>query len=336
MPVTNLKSVKLLFHMRSYLLLFVILASLTLSGCKDKVPENEINASGTIEATDVTVSSKIAGQIRNILVDEGSIIKKDDILVVLDHELLDIQLRQAAAGVDIAQAQLDLLISGARKEDITLAQDQVESTKITLDQATADKDRFIKLYETNTITLKQLEDVTTKYDIAFNQYKSAEENLNKIKNITRKEDIESAKANVQKNKVSMELIQQNIDDCTIKSPVTGIVSKKFSETGEYVTPGSSILKIADLKTVNLYIYITEPELGKVKLGQSADVTIDSYKDKVYKGEIIYISQEAEFTPKSIQTKEERTKLVYAVKIKIPNPDMDLKSGMPADAKLIIN
>lgn len=336
MPVTNLKSVKLLFHMRSYLLLFVILASLALSGCKDKVPENEINASGTIEATDVTVSSKIAGQIRNILVDEGSIIKKDDILVVLDHELLDIQLRQAAAGVDIAQAQLDLLISGARKEDITLAQDQVESAKITLDQATADKDRFIKLYETNTITLKQLEDVTTKYDIAFNQYKSAEENLNKIKNITRKEDIESAKANVQKNKVSMELIQQNIDDCTIKSPVTGIVSKKFSETGEYVTPGSSILKIADLKTVNLYIYITEPELGKVKLGQSADVTIDSYKDKVYKGEIIYISQEAEFTPKSIQTKEERTKLVYAVKIKIPNPDMDLKSGMPADAKLIIN
>lgn len=336
MPVTNLKSVKLKFYMRSYLLLFLIFASMALSGCKDKVPENEINASGTIEATDVTVSSKIAGQIRNILVDEGSIIKKDDILVVLDHELLDIQLRQAAAGVDIAQAQLDLLISGARKEDITLAQDQVESAKITLDQATADKERFIKLYETNTITLKQLEDVTTKYDIAFNQYKSAEENLNKIKNITRKEDIESAKANVQKNKVSMELIQQNIDDCTIKSPVTGIVSKKFSETGEYVTPGSSILKIADLKTVNLYIYITEPELGKVKLGQSADVTIDSYKDKVYKGEIIYISQEAEFTPKSIQTKEERTKLVYAVKIKIPNPDMDLKSGMPADAKLIIN
>lgn len=317
-------------------ILIVILIALTFYGCNDKEPENEINASGTIESTDVTVSSKIAGQILNILVDEGSIIKSDDILVVLDHELLDIQLRQAAAGVDIAQAQLDLLLSGARKEDIKLAQDQVESAKINLDQATSDKNRFEKLYETNTITLKQLEDVVTKYEIALNQYNSADENLVKIKNITRKEDIESAKANVQKNKVSMELIQQNIDDCTIKSPVTGIVSKKFSEVGEYLTPGSSVMKISDLKTVNLYIYITEPELGKIKLGQSADVTIDSYKDKIYKGEIIYISPEAEFTPKSIQTKEERTKLVYSVKIKIPNPDLDLKSGMPADAKLIIN
>ena len=134
----------------------------------------------------------------------------------------------------------------------------------------------------------------------------------------------------------MDLIQQNIDDCTIKSPVTGIVSKKYSETGEYVTPGSSVLKISDLKTVNLFIYITEPELGKVKLGQIAEVSIDSYKDKIYKGEIIYISPEAEFTPKSIQTKEERTKLVYAVKIRIPNSELDLKSGMPADAKLILN
>ncbi len=309
---------------------------MSFTGCKDKEPENEINASGTIEATDVTISSKIAGQIRDILVDEGSLIKTDDVLVMLDHELLDIQLRQAAAGVDIAQAQLDLLLSGARKEDIVLAQDQVESAKINLDQAAADKERFQQLYSTYTITLKQLEDVLTKYEIALNQYNSAEENLNKIKNITRKEDIESAKANVQKNRVSMELIQQNIDDCTIKSPVTGIVSKKYSETGEYVTPGSSVMKISDLKTVNLYIYITEPELGKIKLGQSADVTIDSYKDKIYKGEIIYISPEAEFTPKSIQTKEERTKLVYAVKIKIPNPGLDLKSGMPADAKLIIN
>jgi HlyD family secretion protein len=322
--------------MKLFLLITVILISLEVIGCKEKETENEINASGTIEATDVTISSKIAGQIRDILVDEGSVIKENDILVILDHELLDIQLRQAAAGVDIAQAQLDLLLSGARKEDIKLAQDQVESAEINLDQAAADKERFQKLYETYTITLKQLEDVLTKYEIALNQYNSANENLTKIKNITRKEEIESAKANVEKNKVSMELIQQNIDDCTIKSPVTGIVSKKYSETGEYVTPGSSVLKISDLKTVNLFIYITEPELGKVKLGQIAEVSIDSYKDKIYKGEIIYISPEAEFTPKSIQTKEERTKLVYAVKIRIPNSELDLKSGMPADAKLILN
>ncbi|MEO8211171.1 MAG: efflux RND transporter periplasmic adaptor subunit, partial [bacterium] len=190
--------------------------------------------------------------------------------------------------------------------------------------------------ESSTITQKQYEDVALRYDIALNQYNSARETLNKVKNLTRPEEIESAKANLKRNIVSIDLVQKNIDDCTIKSPVDGIVSKKFVETGEYVTPGAAVMKISDLQTVDLYIYITEEELGKVKLGQKADVKIDTYKDKVYKGEVIYISPEAEFTPKSIQTQEERTKLVFAVKIQIPNNDFDLKSGMPADAKLILN
>lgn len=170
----------------------------------------------------------------------------------------------------------------------------------------------------------------------MNQYNSAKQNLNKIKNITRPEEIESAKANLKRNMVSVDLIRKNIEDCTIRSPVDGIVSKKFVESGEYVTPGAAVLKLSDLQKVDLYIYITETELGKIKLGQKADVTIDTYKDKVYNGEVIFISPEAEFTPKSIQTQEERTKLVFAVKISIPNNEFDLKSGMPADAKLILN
>lgn len=304
--------------------------------CSQKKPENEINASGTIESTDVTVSTKVAGQIENILVDEGSKIKKEDILLLLDHDALDIQLRQAQAGVEQADAQLKLLQAGARKEDIKLAEEQVRLTQINLDQAQSDKERFSKLFETNTITQKQYEDVSTKYDQALNQYSSALENLKKVKNITRPEEIESAKANLKRNMVSVDIIRKNIDDCTIKSPVDGIVSKKFTEIGEYVTPGASLLKISDLQTVNLMIYVTEEELGKVKLGQKAEIKTDSYKDKTYTGEVIFISPEAEFTPKNIQTPEERTKLVFAVKIQVPNSDYDLKSGMPADAKLILN
>ena len=322
--------------MRNNFLLYIFLLIFFVSGCENKKPENEINASGTIEATDVTISAKTAGQIKDILVNEGSSVKKDEVLMYLDHDLLDIQLRQAQASVEQAEAQLRLLQAGARKEDIQLAQEQVSLTKINLDQAEADKDRLEKLYETSTITKKQFEDAETKYEQALNQYKSAKENLTKIKNITRPEEIESAKANVKRNMVSVDLIRKNIEDCTIKSPVDGIVSKKFAETGEYVTPGSAVLKLSDLKNVDLYIYITEEELGKVKLGQKADVTIDTYKDKVYKGEVIYISPEAEFTPKNIQTQEERTKLVFAVKINIPNAELELKSGMPADAKLILN
>jgi len=315
---------------------FLMILIFVITGCSDKKDENEITASGTIEATDVVISTKVAGQIKDILVKEGDKVRKDDILIILDHETFDIQLRQAQASIDQAGAQLRLLQAGARKEDIKLAEEQVRLSKINLDQSKTDKERLEKLYESNSITLKQFEDAKTKYDQTLNQYNSTIENLAKVKNIVRPEEIESAKANLKRNQVSLELIQKSIDDCTIKSPADGTVSKKFVEAGEYVIPGASVLKISDQQTVNLYIYVTEEELGKVKLGQKADVTIDTYKDRVYEGNVIFISPEAEFTPKNIQTQEERTKLVFAVKIQIPNNNFDLKSGMPADAKLILN
>ncbi|MBS1551673.1 MAG: efflux RND transporter periplasmic adaptor subunit [Bacteroidetes bacterium] len=321
-------SIKILLN--SFLFLLII------AGCGEIKNTNEINASGTIEATDVVVSSKTAGQIEDIAVKEGDKVSKDDLLVVLDHKSLDIQLRQMSAGIEQAEAQLRLLQSGARKEDIALAKEQVKTAKINLDQALTDKERLSKLLESNTITQKQFEDASVKYELAQNQYNTARQNLLKVSNIVRPEEIESSKANLKRNQVGLEIIQKNIEDCTVKSPLSGIVTKKFVEAGEYVTPGSSLLKLSDLSIVNFYIYINETDLGKIKLGQKAEVKTDSYKDKIYGGEVIFISPEAEFTPKNIQTPEERTKLVFKVKIQIPNPDSELKSGMPADAKLIIN
>jgi HlyD family secretion protein len=119
------------------------------------------------------------------------------------------------------------------------------------------------------------------------------------------------------------------------APIDGFITQKYVELGENVVPSASLFKISDLKTVKLIIYVTEEELGKVKLGEKADITVDSFKDKVFSGEVIFISSEAEFTPKNIQTPEERTKLVYAVKIQIPNSQFELKSGMPADAKITL-
>ena len=107
--------------------------------------------------------------------------------------------------------------------------------------------------------------------------------------------------------------------------------KKFVEAGESVGPLSSLVMLSDQSYVDLVIYVSETELGRVKLGQEADVTVDSFKNKTFKGKVIYISPSAEFTPKNIQTKDERTKLVYAVKVHIHNPDFELKDGMPADA-----
>lgn len=317
------------------LFIFIIIV-FTLEGCTKSNNPNEINSSGTIEATDIVISSKTAGQIREILFNEGDKVLKGDALVLIDHESLDIQLRQMSAIIDQAEAQLRLLQSGARKEDISLAREQLNTAEINLEQARTDKERLEKLLESNSVTQKQYEDASLKYEQSVNQFNSARENLTKVKNLIRPEEIESAMANLKRNIAGKEIIQKNIEDCTIRSTLNGIIIKKFVEPGEYVTPGSSLLKLSDLSLVNLYIYINETDLGKIKIGQKAEVKTDSFKDKIYEGEVIFISPEAEFTPKNIQTPDERTKLVFKVKILIPNPDSELKSGMPADAKLILN
>lgn len=305
-------------------------------GCGNDKDANLLKASGTIESVDVTVSSKLSGQIKKINIKEGDKVKEGDLLLELDHDLLDIQLRQAEARVEQANAQLNLLLSGARKEDIEMAEQSLKQAKINLESAKQDKDRFTSLYDTRTITKKQYEDAAARYDLALTQYNTAKENLNKIKSIIRPEEIESARANIKSLIANADMLKKNIEDCKIYAPVGGIVSKKFVETGEIVSPQSSMMKISNLETVDLVIYLNEAELGKVKLGQNADIKIDTYKDKVYIGEIIYISPEAEFTPKNIQTQDERTKLVFAVKIRIPNQNFELKPGMPADATLTIN
>lgn len=305
------------------------------SGCSKKEEDGTISSTGTIESVNVTISSKVAGQIDALYFKEGDKIKEGDLLLTIDHDLLDIQLRQAQAGVDLAQAQYNLVKNGATKNDIKIQSDLVEQARINLDAAKTDRDRTENLYKENSITKQQYDNALSRYDLASAQYQTAKDNLIKIKNITRPEDIESARANLNKAISAYDLLKQNINDCSVYAPVNGIISKKFVEKGEIVNPQSSLLKISDLETVNLMIYVSETELGKVKLNETADVTVDAYKDKVYKGKVIFISPEAEFTPKNIQTKDERTKLVFGVKLEIPNPQFDLKPGMPADAKLFV-
>ncbi len=307
---------------------------IVLSGCGKEQESDFIKASGTIESVNVTISSKTAGEVKLINFNEGDRVKKGDLLVEIDHELMDIQLRQAEAGVDLANAQLKLLKSGARREDVKQSEELVKQAKINLDLAKLDRDRAEELYKQDAGTRKLYDDSKARYDLTVAQYNSAKENLHKVKTIIRPEEIESAQANLKKAISAVDMLRKNIEDCRVLAPSDGFVSKKFIEVGENVSPGASLLRISNLETVNLVIYIPETDLSKVKLGQSAEITIDAFKDKTYTGKIIFISPEAEFTPKNIQTPEERTKLVFAVKIEIANPKFELKPGLPADAKLI--
>ena len=271
------------------LVLYFLISS---NGEKNK---GEISASGTIEITEVEVSSKLAGRIEKLLVDEGDSVLKDQVLIELESKELQAQLKQVEAAYQVSLAQL-------------------AQSKSNLENLKTNLERTRQLFKAGSATQQQFDDQETKYQMA-------------------KDQLSSATHLTEQNKASIELIQVNLGNSVIKSPINGLVLSKNTEIGEVVMPGSSLLTLGDLYHPWVKIYIKETDLGKVKLGQSAQVKIDTYPDKIFEGKVTYISSEAEFTPKNIQTKEERVKLVFGIKVSLDNPLQILKPGMPADVIL---
>ena len=321
--------------MKILTLLTISVISLTLLSCGDGSNKNLIEASGNIEATNIIVSSQVNGKIISILKDEGSKVTAGDTIMIIDPSTYKMQLSGAEASLAASEAQLELLKIGSRKEDIKQSEEVLRQAEVNNQTAEQDKERFENLYQSKSITKKQYDDAVARYEITLAQLNAAKENFQKVKNIARPEEIKQAEANVNRLKANVDLTKKSLNDCYVTSPSAGIIVKKFVEAGENAGMMTSLFKVSDLSSVDLIVYVSETELGKVKLNQEVDVKVDTYPDKTYKGKVIYISPEAEFTPKSIQTKEERTKLVYSVKVRINNPDYELKDGMPADASIII-
>jgi HlyD family secretion protein len=314
-------------------LLFVPALALALISCSNGDKQFVTEESGTIEVRDVVLSSQTAGKITKLNFDEGDQVKKGDTLIVIDHEQYDLQLKQAIASRDAAKSQLDLLIIGSRKEDVEQAKELFSQAESNLKLAEIDKQRMENLYNSSTVSKKQLDDAVLKLDLIKSQYNAAKENLAKIKNIARPEEIAQAKTNVVKLDAGIDLLKKSIRDSYITSPIDGIIIKRFIEAGETVSMMSSLLKVANLSKVEVVVYVSEKVLPQIKLNQTAEISTDGQPDKTYEGKIIFISPEAEFTPKNIQTKEERTKQVFAVKLEIENKTGELKTGLPVDVKI---
>ena len=315
------------------LFIYLLLAFLIIS-CNGN-DHDRISASGNIEATNIVVSSQVAGKVIQILKDEGNKVIQGDTIIIIDPETYKLKLDEALAAKEFAKAQYKLLKEGARSEDIKQAEDNLKQAQISFDMAQQDKERMDNLYKSQSVTKKQHDDATANYEISHAKLNSAKENLEKVKNLARPGELKQAEANLNKAIANVNLLQKNLNDCYVTSPASGFITKKFVEMGETAGMMSSLFQIADLSSVELAIYVSETELGKVKLGQKAEINVDTYPDKSFDGQVTYISPQAEFTPKNIQTKDERTKLVFQVKIKINNPDFELKDGMPADAEIIL-
>lgn len=298
----------------------VLMAALAIAGCSSN-DGKEISASGTIETTEVTVSAKVGGEVMKLLVDEGSNVKKGDTLALVDRTDLIIQLKQAEANAAAMEAQYKLTMRGFRAEDILQAE-------ATFKNAQDDLKRAEELFKAQTITQKQFDDTRTRFIVAQQAYE-------KMKRGSRAEEIEAARAKRDLSMAQVEAIQKKLTDSYVVAPMHGVITEKAVEEGDVVMPNGSLFRISRLDKVHLMIYISEVELANVKLGQEANVYIDAHPDKPLTGKITYISDKAEFTPKNVQTRDDRTKLVFGVKIEVPNENQLLKPGMPADATIAV-
>jgi len=311
----------------------VTLSLISLFGmaCSEKSAKNIISASGTIEAVEINVAAKVSGQVLEIAVAEGTRVQPGDRLASIDHATLDIQLRQAEAGVQLAEAQLALLVKGARAEDIRQAEAALEQAEASLKVAEDDAKRMRELAGTGSVTPKVRDDSEARLTVAAAQRSGAAEALSKVRRLARPEEIRAAEARLAQSQAAADLLRKTIADCVITAPSGGIVTHKAIEAGELVTPGSTVVTLAELDSVYVMIYITEREVGRVRLGDAAEIMIDAFPGRAFAGRVTYISPQAEFTPKNIQTKEDRVKLVFGVKVEIKNREGLLKPGLPADA-----
>lgn len=309
-------------------LFFVIMAiaGSVLVGCNGN--GKSFDASGTFEANEVIVSSEMAGKILFFNVEEGMQLTKDSIIGAVDASNINLQQEQVEATINALNEK-----TADASPQVQLLQNQLGVQQSQLDNFLHEKARIENLIKADAATGKQLDDVNAQIDVLRKSMGVTQQQINVQKNniATQNRGILSEAEPLRKRIAQLKDQEQRAN---IVNPVNGTVITKYAEAGEITSAGKALYKIADLSELNLRAYVTGVQLPKIKLGQPVKVMIDegAKKYKEYSGTITWISDKAEFTPKTIQTKEERANLVYAIKVKVKN-DGYLKIGMYGEVKL---
>ena len=309
-----------------------------------KSKSEELFYSGTIEAIESNLAFQTAGRVIFVAVREGEKVAKGQIIAELDRQEFQARLDQAKAALDRAikgREQMDTLAAVYEKTlpaEVDRAKASVESAADILRENRKNYERYEQLFSRRVVAEKERDAMKLNYETAKARLTEAEAILKQTKsNLARidvaRADAAAAHSQIASARAFLEQARIQMQYAELRAPYAGIITSRNVELGEVVTLSREVLTLADLATVDLKIFVDETEIGKVKPGQRVEVKVDTFPDRTFEGRVSFVSPEGEFTPKIIQTRKERVKIVYLVKVSIPNPNYELKTGMPADAWL---
>ncbi len=315
------------------------------AACARPEPSGPVRVSGHVEATEVQVAAEVGGRLLELLVAEGDRVATGDTIARLDTRDVQLQIDRTRAERAAASAQFRFLERGARPEDVRQAQAQVDAAAAEADAiagegkaAQADFDRFDALLKANAGSQKQRDDALGRVNLlrdrersARDRVRAAGEALARLRAGATREELDAALARVAAVDAQIAALEKTRGDAVVLSPTSGIVTQTLMDAGEMVAPRVPLLVVTDLDRAWANLFVPEPLIPRVKLGQAATVVTDA-GDRL-PGTVSFVSPQAEFTPRNVQTADERSRLVYRIKVAVDNRAGTLKAGMPVDAEM---
>jgi len=301
--------------------------------CERGDGNGRLRLSGTVEATTADLSFKVAGKLRSRFVDEGGFLAKGARVAKLDDSDYTQSAMKFKAGSDAAKAALDQLHAGYRSEDIKQAAAAESGARADYERARADYTRIEALYKDGVSPKRDYDFALSARDAAKAKLDQAVQQHLLMKRGARKEEVDAAQAQFDQATAAFAEAEIRLGDTLLLAPFDGVVLSKHAEEGEVLAAGAPVVTLGNIAHPWVRAYLEESDLGRVKIGAEAKVTTDTFPGKSYPGKVTFIASQAEFTPKTIETKKERVKLVYRIKVEVDNPAMELKPGMPADVEI---
>jgi HlyD family secretion protein len=293
-----------------------------------------LEASGTIEATEADLGFQVPGRLVEVTAIEGTLVRRGDTLAVLDRDELVAALEATEAQAAAAAARLRELASGSRPQELASARAALTAATRRETEARNEAERARRLHEGGALSRQALDRAETALESAAAQREQAAQALALAEEGPRRETVEAQEAMVRQADAAASRARATLAHTVLLAPRDGLVTLRHREPGEVVPPGAPIVTLMDPDDRWVRIYVREDRVGRVSLGQRAEIRIDSYPDRTFEGRVTFIGSEAEFTPRNVQTPDERTQLVYPVKVQITgDSELALKPGLPADVRL---